>query len=127
MEFVYILLVISIVLLLDVFTLQLVVLSSKKNAIINNGDEGITEKAQNFNKWFNVMLTLFYFFWMCLVGTLVVFSYSYFYDLNNYDLIIIGELLIIGVSLYYWMKKNYSIAFLSFAIIVHLAMLSLMI
>ena len=127
MDFIYILLLISVVLLLDVFTLQLVVLSSKKNAIINNGDEGITEKAQNFNKWFNVMLTLFYFFWICLVGTLVVFSYSYFYDLNNYDLIIIGELLIIGVSLYYWMKKNYSIAFLSFAIIVHLAMLSLMI
>ena len=127
MDFIYILLLIGVVLLLDVFTLQLVVLSSKKNAIINNGDEGITEKAQNFNKWFNVMLTLFYFFWMCLVGTLVVFSYSYFYDLNNYDLIIIGELLIIGVSLYYWMKKNYSIAFLSFAIIVHLAMLSLMI
>ena len=127
MDFIYILLLIGVVLLLDVFTLQLVVLSSKKNAIINNGDEEITEKAQNFNKWFNVMLTLFYFFWMCLVGTLVVFSYSYFYDLNNYDLIIIGELLIIGVSLYYWMKKNYSIAFLSFAIIVHLAMLSLMI
>ena len=127
MDFIYILLLIGVVLLLDVFTLQLVVLSSKKNAIINNGDEGITEKAQNFNKWFNVMLTLFYFFWMCLAGILIVLGYSDFYDLNNYDLIIIGELLIIGVSLYYWMKKNYSIAFLSFAIIVHLAMLSLMI
>ena len=126
MEFVYILLVISIVLLLDVFTLQLVALSSKKNAIINGGDEEITEEAQNFNKWFNVMLTLFYFFWMCLAGTLVVFSYSNFYNLNNYDLIIIGEMLIIGVSLYYWIKKNYSIAFLSFAIIVHLTMLSFM-
>lgn len=126
MEFVYILLLISVVLLLDVFTLQLVVLSSKKNAIINNGDEEITEKAQNFNKWFNVMLTLFYFFWMCLAGILIVLGYSDFYSLNNYDLIIIGEMLIIGVSLYYWIKKNYSIAFLSFAIIVHLAILSFM-
>jgi hypothetical protein len=126
MDFIYILLLISVVLLLDVFTLQVVVLSSKKNAIINNGDEEITEKAQNFNKWFNVMLTLFYFFWMCLAGILIVLGYSDFYSLNNYDLIIIGEMLIIGVSLYYWIKKNYSIAFLSFAIIVHLAILSFM-
>lgn len=124
MDVVFILLAISVMLLLDVFTLQLVVLSSKKNAIINNGDEEITEKAQNFNKWFNVMLTLFYFFWMCLAGILTVLGYSDFYNLNNYDLIIIGEMLIIGVSLYYWIKKNYSIAFLSFAIIVHLTILS---
>lgn len=120
------LLMIAPILVIDLFTVEFVRLCRKKSVIYNDiEDMPIEEKS--FSKWFNIVSILFYLLWLCMAAFQIFNSFVLFYKLNTCNFIIVGELLIIWLSLYFGRCKDYMASFLSLGIVAHLTLFATLI